>query len=808
MPVIARFKNDNSLHLAEEVSEREPYFKGNLSCYYPLDYSFEHVNGASPTLSNPAPSFTPLGTAIDVASENLWTGAYPFGWVGDEVTIPSSWAKMNEDDQYDDDFPMVGVRLFKKSGANHSTSNSPYVNLISGETYCISVWVRALSPDCPALGEFTPRKVGATNAAHTTIAFHSPTPSDEWQRAYHVFKMGETVEARPHIIWESPVGKAIEVRGMQLEKANYPSSYMKPGTPRTATTFSLPILLTNDMTISFTYTSFYPLASMSATDQSTCPLLLQVGDYYTNPSISFWSIGKSLKTYLKGATGAQWQDIVTHMSSLPSSFWENNTHTYTLVFDRVNDGSVNYILYIDGSLVTRTSLTAPLVDNNKMVNLTFGIGNKSCGIYRDLSVWSRGLSPREVGSHYRRTLRFSRSGTLIVPEVNQGLASPKDMEFVWFPLDISADSMNGGFRASTAEGMAFEDGECYITNAVTNLAGDFTQWSGQPFFLRQVTPYGHGTEYQSGALNIQMNNNSYSTISKSIYLSDKESCTISAHAFVSSDSNISILRLMADGVAAGVVTYDMSKKGTWQMLTLSITANAPGEVTFSAQAVRLGNLSGTFTGRYIWSFPQIEKTKYRTPFIGPTDNTRPATSIAISDKIIDLSNDFTIFGWYMVFPRSHDNYIPILTMDNGGTNRLLIMGDKPSIDNRLTCWFGNETAGDKFKPEFSPQIDFNQWRFFALTRSGGIMTLYDFIQGGTKLYEGTSDNATLLNDTGTSAPWLFGQWNSTRLEGKVKNFGFVQRAMTTDEIRHMITVGTRFYLDTTMIEELHEGEEL
>jgi hypothetical protein len=32
--------------------------------------------------------------------------------------------------------------------------------------------------------------------------------------------------------------------------------------------------------------------------------------------------------------------------------------------------------------------------------------------------------------------------------------------------------------------------------------------------------------------------------------------------------------------------------------------------------------------------------------------------------------------------------------------------------------------------------------------------------------------------------------------------------MTTGEIRHMITVGTRFYLDTTMIEELHEGEEL
>jgi hypothetical protein len=197
------------------------------------------------------------------------------------------------------------------------------------------------------------------------------------------------------------------VKNIQVETKGLPTSYVKTNRASGILKYPANCINPSEGTISFWYKPNYPTSAV--TGQNDSPKLIQVGDYYTNSSITIWNFVNSLTLYVKGATNTGWSLSKPFGSLLQKDVWS---------FIAISWNGTTWKMYKDGVLLGTNTATENLgsIGNNVMyVGGDGGDGGSSAGkacngIIDELRIDNIARTDEEIQSWYIANQPFYPKG--------------------------------------------------------------------------------------------------------------------------------------------------------------------------------------------------------------------------------------------------------------------------------------------------------------------------------------------------------------------------------------------------------------
>ncbi|MCX7758993.1 MAG: LamG domain-containing protein [bacterium] len=185
----------------------------------------------------------------------------------------------------------------------------------------------------------------------------------------------------------------IYIKDISFEQKPFATSYVQTSRSSGILKYDLPSSFNSSQgTISFWYYREYPNSYI--TDQITSPKLIQIGEYYTNSSITIWNLTNSLNFYAKGSSGSGWS-VMYESGILPTL---NNWTHIALTWN-----NTTWKFYINGNLITTNTATQTLGSINGNCIYIGGDGNGTNfrgkvanGILSDIRIDKIALSDDEV----------------------------------------------------------------------------------------------------------------------------------------------------------------------------------------------------------------------------------------------------------------------------------------------------------------------------------------------------------------------------------------------------------------------------
>lgn len=352
-------------------------------------------------------SLTDNDIAIEEATTNLWTGGLS---VYNNYKAVASISTLNETYKGQ---PIY--RLAMKPGDDITTTISHFQTSLSGHgvvggalswtedtKFVSSIYWRPVNKADVVVG-------GTASNASGWSAGKTEYLEDGWRRFYR-YRTGVGIVAKTDSIHHSFYCPSLELNETiyidfscpQTEMGKtYPTSYV--ASSRGAGRLDIPFTLKPPYSINFWHTPMKPLREV--TEQANSPMILQMGNYYTNASISMWNYSKSFVVYMKGNAATGWT-ATKNFQTYSESTWDYKEHMYTLV--AVDNRT--FRIYIDG--VYKGEMT----NSEDVTNISFlSIGNAYMpnAKYRNFSVYNKALSAEEAKTLFGKILGPNKYGDLL-----------------------------------------------------------------------------------------------------------------------------------------------------------------------------------------------------------------------------------------------------------------------------------------------------------------------------------------------------------------------------------------------------------
>jgi hypothetical protein len=305
----------------------------------------------------------------------------------------------------------------------------------------------------------------------------------EVTKEFQRFEMTGTIGLNPTRIFvmiDATGGGTYQWHSAQLEENNFKTQYTE-STRANKGQVELPFNLLPPYSISFKHKSTYPIVNQ--VDQPTYPYILQMGNYYTNASISIWNYGKALKGYIKGDVSATWTGLHTSSVTYDASNWEDVEHTYTFVALT----STSFELYFDGVKVDDLASSESVTNIPKLI---LGNGAVANARYRDLSIYNKALIASEAKLLAKGTHSIKADG-LISSNITSRPIFPDDAYY--FDLGENGNENITRNIIPTQDTADYTSGDAYVGG--NSLEYNFYQsigldWSGDWSICYMKKPIG------------------------------------------------------------------------------------------------------------------------------------------------------------------------------------------------------------------------------------------------------------------------------------------------------------------------------
>ena len=377
----------------------------------------------------------------------------------DGVFIGSSTTNLYSDGQYssktlhtvrsgswsfpDNIFGPDGQSLIKVVPSGANSYHGKDITITNGSDYTISCWIY-VSHDC----DTTVTELRGEQGLNYNVSYDL-TKKGTWQ---HVSVSGVSTSTNARILvyeTSSFTTGVIYFTNVQLEEKNHHTAYTD--TTRSGDgALTIPFDLLPPYTIQFNHKSSWPIANQLA--QATYPYIIQMNDYYTNASISYWNYGHNLRVNIKGDISSTW-------TATPSFYpfnagnWDNIEHNYTLI--AVNN--TTFRVYVDGVQVGVDAVSTENVTNISKIMLGYN-GDNEQATFRDFSIYDRVLTSDEVLKNAKGTHSFT-TDNLLTNKVNSRPVLPDDCTF--FDLGFQGDSYDNTVIASK-DTANYDSGDAYV----------------------------------------------------------------------------------------------------------------------------------------------------------------------------------------------------------------------------------------------------------------------------------------------------------------------------------------------------------
>lgn len=518
-------------------------------------------------------------------------------------------------------------------------------------------------------------------------------------------------------------------------------------------------------------------------DQVSSPIMIQLGEYYGNSSISFWNYIRTIKAYIKSDDGTGWDRDIT-MIPMTANIWDHKEHMWTIVAK----SSTQFEFYMDGVLIGSTT-TSRVVNNINHINFVSRAGSAAnSGKYRDLSIFNYDLSAIQIKALQGVSLKLD--GTLEVDEFIDGPLIPEGA--IHFPLsEDTYDTLRQG-KAIKEPGI-FVDGAAWAGKAPKNefLNGDFANalvnWNfwGDPgvigtheFITDPEYTYSVGSK---GSLKLSCASNS-----------PKNYVAYQSPAYSGGYRSLRVILRMSDG---SPVTDDKCYP-TWNANNGTVPFNkwtsierigdSPWYICevqgFSQSGAN--NLVGIFVNQGYAIYIDNAYLENRFKLSPSVFNSRVDTNIRFA-----LNKEFYLNWasyWTIICskkPVYADNLLTGYSVDSLGTNGI-----------RGYDWFGKSRESDNlYHPNgpMTPAKYFDQWHTYAIRKNGSTMK-YFFYNGEDYFTEEVTFSTT---DTGyfigaDNGDLTLGGWADTNSENFAGSYYrdliVLKRALSDNDIRNIL----------------------
>jgi hypothetical protein len=245
-----------------------------------------------------------------------------------------------------------------------------------------------------------------------------------------------------------------------------------------------------------------------------------------------------------------------------------------------------------------------------------------------------------------------------------------------------------GGNNSVRDGLVFyyDTGNKYRSfkgEPVTNLYGDIgTSLSMRP----SRTEFNHGNldipsppekigkifKHTSGALTSEWSGNSYGYTMKDFTVPYDTTYVVSCWIYLTEDCNLDSFAVSLERetpVNTTNVTYDLTKKGTWQRVWQSgfVPSATPNQLRALVYPAKYGVIDGSFSGAYYWGGMQVHEGTYPVPY---TPNTRTTT-----ESLLDMTGNYPLNTTNLIFDVNGQPYF-----DGSTTGSFLNTGFGTGLD--------------------------------------------------------------------------------------------------------------------------------
>lgn len=370
-------------------------------------------------------------------------------------------------------------------------------------------------------------------------------------------------------------------------------------------------------------------------------------------------------------------------------------------------------------------------------------------------------------------LYFDQEGLASLPEFAQNM--------VLFAASRSNASITNTNTAWDSSGLVISRTS---TNVVYDNPTDPSTWrnrrGGYKLLENYQLPNAPGDQPPAGVKGYYMDNtssadtwsgNAYSYTN--IYSSTPANGTIitySVYCYVSPDCNCDWVRISSEQSATGQSLYDMTKVGTWQRLTATVTVNTAtgnGSTPIYLYFTKSGNTTfatAGMTGYVVFAAPQVELLAFPTAFVNGTRG----------DSTFKIQNGMgTVTTWTLRFDYYHSS------LSSFGSNMVFASSYDGSVTGN---WFGLSAGTNNISSFNGPASPPNQWNSAIFTYDGTTTTFYlNGVQSGTftgKFFFTQSTGGMI------SFSSMIG-WNvNTFLAShKIRNYSVWNRVLTAAEIQ-------------------------
>jgi hypothetical protein len=264
------------------------------------------------------------------------------------------------------------------------------------------------------MGLYHTNPTGSSTFGSTQITVYNTKPF-EWQRKYITttlkasewdFTKACSIYIYGHYCKNDYEGIAW-VKNVQVETKGFPTSFVETIRPSGILKYPSDCINPSQGTISFWYKPNYPTSSV--TGQTNSPKLIQIGDYYTNSSITIWNFTNNLNLFVKGATNTGWSLSKSFGSLLQQDTWS---------FITVSWSGTTWKVYKDGILLgtnTANESLGKIGGNSMYVGGDGGDGGSSAGkacngIIDELRIDNIARTDEEIQSWYIANQPFYPKG--------------------------------------------------------------------------------------------------------------------------------------------------------------------------------------------------------------------------------------------------------------------------------------------------------------------------------------------------------------------------------------------------------------
>jgi hypothetical protein len=692
----------------------------------------------------------------------------------------------------------------------------------AGKTYTISIYVRVNGHANPSAYAFY------GDATHRFHFIWEKTPNsykNEWIKGTLTFTPTVTHSGGVYLYGDSDgkEGSTIDYFGYQIEEKKFATSFTKSSRAANSqlripvnrnldtdpTTFVFKIKPTSDV---------QKLVDASNAETTHSYKYTAVMDFKTSTGGRFdmwWDRGGKTLSLLSGdGVGGGW---IYAGSSMAKSSDE--------IYGAVVCSGLSTKLYViqNGVLTSSERVRTGGVGIASAVALD-GYGNGYLGshIISDFSIYNRALSEEEIFKFYKKTFSISKDGEALskVREMSNG--TPKTA--LYLPLGVDGETMNGSLKPVTETNTVYENGAVWIGTGTTNMfnsqldftvsgtgttgyyyppskewvltlaAGDTGSWRGMSYNRSDAVATPGSTH----------------TISWEVYSDDVVPIYIDLNNFGVTTSTGSNDNDINRSIKAG-----NTEPGKWIKMSATYSFDAALTQNFYMQnkIVFANGFTPTKDTTIKIRNLQQEQTLYPTAFI---EGSTGQTYLHYPYDTINLSQDFTVMGWFNPSTVVDGTYNPAITYNRRSSNytnrRILIMNNSGSA-NILQGWISSGTSETLIQAPSSPGMQTDKWNFFALVKTASTVKLWHGVNGSigygsnstaagylNTFWNGTTDatTGTVTTYIDSNWGWMIGEYHtggSNSANGYFRDYSFTQSALSDDDIGAIYKTQLRAYKD-------------